>query len=110
MCGIVGLYLKNSDLQPKLGELFEPMLVEMTDRGPDSAGFAIYRNPVDANHTKFTLACDDPETEWKSLDGDLEKALNCDVKIDAIGDHAVLVTDAETKAVETWLRPNQAKG
>jgi len=107
MCGIVGLYLKNSDLQPKLGELFEPMLVEMTDRGPDSAGFAIYRNPVDANHTKFTLACGDPETEWKSLDGDLEKALNCDVKIDAIGDHAVLVTDADAKDVEAWLRANR---
>ena len=107
MCGIVGLYLKNCDLQPKLGELFEPMLVEMTDRGPDSAGFAIYRNQVDANHTKFTLACDDPNTQWKTLDSDLEKALNCDVKIDVQGDHAVLVTDADAKVVDSWLRDNR---
>ncbi|RLT45851.1 MAG: amidophosphoribosyltransferase, partial [Chloroflexi bacterium] len=42
MCGIVGLYLKNPKLQPKLGEMFEPMLCKMTSRGPDSAGFAIY--------------------------------------------------------------------
>ena len=34
MCGIVGLYLKNPKLQPKLGQLFKPMLIEMTSRGP----------------------------------------------------------------------------
>ena len=42
MCGIVGLYLKNDKYKDKLGELFEPMLIAMTDRGPDSAGFAVY--------------------------------------------------------------------
>lgn len=104
MCGIVGLYLKNEDLQPTLGALFEPMLVEMTDRGPDSAGFAIYRNPVGEGQTKFTLACADPDTDWKSLDADMEKALNCDVTIDVQGDHAVLVTDAAPDAVQNWLK------
>ena len=58
MCGIVGLYLKNKNMQPKLGSLFAPMLIEMSDRGPDSAGFAIYRNEVAENETKFTLASD----------------------------------------------------
>ena len=38
MCGIVGLYLKTPTLKPKLGALFAPMLVEMSSRGPDSAG------------------------------------------------------------------------
>ena len=46
MCGIVGLYLKNPRLEPQLGQLFEPMLQAMTDRGPDSAGFAIYGDEV----------------------------------------------------------------
>ena len=46
MCGIVGLYLKNGALRPELGRLFKPMLVSMTSRGPDSAGVAIYRDPV----------------------------------------------------------------
>jgi len=31
---IVGLYLKNPKLQPKLGEMFKPMLIEMTARDP----------------------------------------------------------------------------
>ena len=42
MCGIVGLYLKNLDLSPDLGRLTALMLHEMSSRGPDSAGFAIY--------------------------------------------------------------------
>jgi len=42
MCGIVGLFLKNPDLEPRLGALMVPMLEAMTERGPDSAGFALY--------------------------------------------------------------------
>lgn len=42
MCGIVGLFLKDKALQPRLGALLADMLVTMTDRGPDSAGIAIY--------------------------------------------------------------------
>ncbi|GBR38783.1 glutamate synthase domain 1 [Komagataeibacter oboediens DSM 11826] len=54
MCGIVGLFLKNPDLQPELGLLTSQMLKVMTERGPDSAGFAVYGG---ARHgqTKITV-------------------------------------------------------
>lgn len=55
MCGIVGIYLKNSALQAKLGEMFEPMLVAMTGRGPDSAGFAIYNDHAGSDALKFEI-------------------------------------------------------
>jgi methylamine---glutamate N-methyltransferase subunit A len=42
MCGIVGLFLKNPALAPQLGSLTAQMLNVMSDRGPDSAGFAVY--------------------------------------------------------------------
>jgi glutamate synthase domain-containing protein 1 len=42
MCGIVGLFIKDKALEPHLGALLADMLAVMTDRGPDSAGFAIY--------------------------------------------------------------------
>lgn len=45
MCGIVGLHLRDPDLEPRLGELLTTMLGEMTDRGSDSAGVAVYGNP-----------------------------------------------------------------
>lgn len=42
MCGIVGLHLRDPELYPRLGCLLDGMLVQMTGRGPDSAGVAVY--------------------------------------------------------------------
>ena len=54
MCGIVGLFLKDPVLEPELGHLLADMLVVMTSRGPDSAGFAVY-GKGDADHLKVTV-------------------------------------------------------
>ena len=54
MCGIVGLFLKDKALEPQLGALLAGMLEVMTDRGPDSAGFAVY-GAGDADHVKLTV-------------------------------------------------------
>ncbi len=45
MCGIVGLHLRAEELYPRLGELLSGMLCEMSDRGADSAGIAVYGDP-----------------------------------------------------------------
>ena len=103
MCGIVGLYLKKSELQIQLGKLFKPMLVEMSSRGPDSAGVAIYRNQVKAGQTKFSLAHTDPGFSWKKLGTDLAASLQCDVSIKVAGTHCILVTDAQEDLVVKWL-------
>ena len=42
MCGIAGLFLKRSSLEPQLGSMLSRMLTVLSDRGPDSAGFAVY--------------------------------------------------------------------
>ncbi len=42
MCGIVGLFLKDPRLEGELGGMLADMLAIMGDRGPDSAGFAVY--------------------------------------------------------------------
>lgn len=104
MCGIVGLYLKNPKLKPKLGAMFKPMLIEMTHRGPDSAGVAVYRNPTKKSETKFSLAHNDAEYEWKKIDVGLERALKCDCTVKKIGNHCILVTNAKEAAVVKWLR------
>ena len=43
MCGIVGIYLKSKKFEKDLGKMLSGMLVNMQSRGPDSAGFAIYK-------------------------------------------------------------------
>ena len=45
MCGIVGLHLRDATLYPQLGALLTDMLDAMCDRGPDSAGMAVYGDP-----------------------------------------------------------------
>lgn len=42
MCGIVGLHLRDPGLHPQLGRLLEAMLGQVVERGPDSAGVAVY--------------------------------------------------------------------
>ena len=109
MCGIVGLYLKNAELQAQLGKMFQPMLVEMSSRGPDSAGVAIYRNPVKDGQTKFSLAHNDPEFSWKTLETELAATHQCDVSVYPVATHCILVTDAEEAEVVRWLKNSQSE-
>jgi len=106
MCGIVGLYLKNEALCPRLGELFKPMLLEMTSRGPDSAGVAIYRDPVPDGQVKFSLAHDSREYDWQSLSDGMAKALSCRATIIRRDTHGILVTSGPESQVYSWLAKN----
>ena len=67
MCGIVGLYLKNPALQTNLGGKLVAMLTEMRERGPDSAGIAIYRQPAPDSYEKITLQTADSTPDWPGL-------------------------------------------
>ena len=55
MCGIVGLFLKKAGLGPELGMHLAGMLATMRDRGPDSAGFAVYRDDDDGDRVRLTV-------------------------------------------------------
>lgn len=70
MCGIVGLFLKDRSLEPRLGELLSDMLITMTDRGPDSAGIAIYGAAGDGK-AKVTLQSAAPQADFAGLEEDL---------------------------------------
>jgi glutamate synthase domain-containing protein 1 len=74
MCGIVGLFLKDPKLEPQLGAMLTDMLITMTDRGPDSAGIAIYGRP-EKGKAKLTVQSADPDTDFATLVDDLGKAI-----------------------------------
>ena len=67
MCGIVGLFLKDDALKPQLGEMLSAMLITMTDRGPDSAGIAIYGDEI-AGQTKITVKSGTPDSDFPALE------------------------------------------
>ena len=70
MCGIVGLFLKDNNLNNQLGHLLSNMLITMSDRGPDSSGIAIYNRSND-NQIKLTLRSEDPDQDLKKLKQEL---------------------------------------
>src|ERR1044072_8710415 len=106
MCGIVGLFLKNPKLQPELGKHLEIMLVGMSERGPDSAGIAVYHSAVPAGQSKITLFNADTKYDWKKLAADLGKALGVKTEIDQKGNHARLVAHCAEERVLPWIRAN----
>ncbi|PDS81379.1 glutamine amidotransferase family protein [Rhizobium sp. L43] len=92
MCGIVGLFLKDKSLEPQLGSLLSDMLITMTDRGPDSAGIAIYGGTAEGR-AKITIQSANPGVDFDGLAGDLEKAgIKADVSVKST--HAVIELDA----------------
>lgn len=93
MCGIVGLFLKGKALEPQLGALLTEMLITMTDRGPDSAGIAIYG--AAGNRAKLTVQSDNPDQDFATLAEELEAALGAPVTLRTNDTHAVLELPAD---------------
>ncbi|MFQ6181400.1 class II glutamine amidotransferase [Sinorhizobium meliloti] len=108
MCGIVGLFLKDSRLEPQLGELLSDMLITMTDRGPDSAGLAIYGSATEGK-AKVTIQSAKPEIDFADLERDLAEA-GVPARIAVKSTHAVVgiaaARLADVRAVLAAIRPD----
>jgi methylamine---glutamate N-methyltransferase subunit A len=94
MCGIVGLFLKDARLEPHLGELLAEMLVTMTDRGPDSAGIAVYGRPH-PGRAKLTVQSPEPGRDFAGLAGDLRGEIGGEVAVAVKDSHAVIEVEAD---------------
>lgn len=104
MCGIVGLFAKTPETEARLGQHLAHMLVEMQDRGPDSAGFAVYRTPVPDGFVKLSLA-GPAETDWDALAGDLSAAFG-DAHLIGVGPQATVVVPTDVTRARNWLAAN----
>jgi glutamate synthase domain-containing protein 1 len=67
------------------------MLVQMDDRGPDSAGVAVYRVPAPVGSCKLVLYSTDPDEPWEKLGVEL---------VETRARHALVVVEGEADAVE----------
>jgi glutamate synthase domain-containing protein 1 len=104
MCGIVGLFAKSAEIEASLGEQLAAMLCQMDDRGPDSAGIAVYRDPAPTGASKLTLQSSDPLQDWDALAGELGKVFGGSPEPQIRANHAVLVVDADAADAEAWVR------
>src|SRR5262249_42364349 len=102
MCGIVGLFLKNAAFEPQLGQLTARMLSEMSDRGPDSAGFAVYgQSPP--GETKICMVANGASVDWRSAAAALAAAIGAEVDVEPVSDHAIFRTAGDGAAARKWL-------
>ncbi|MCA1493095.1 class II glutamine amidotransferase [Sinorhizobium alkalisoli] len=108
MCGIVGLFLKDSRLEPQLGQLLSDMLITMTDRGPDSAGIAIYGSATEGK-AKVTIQSAKPNIDFADLERDLAEA-GLPARVARKSTHAVIAVAAarlaDVRSVLAAIRPD----
>ncbi|MDC6447929.1 glutamine amidotransferase [Alphaproteobacteria bacterium] len=104
MCGIVGLYLKKKNLHEKLGFYLSRMIDNMSSRGPDSAGFAIYNNSKSKNLYKYSLSINNIKLLNK-----FEKEV-CQyfkvLELKNISDHTVVLSTASPNKFIPYLQLN----
>ena len=95
MCGIVGIYLKTKKFEKSLGKMLSGMLNNMESRGPDSAGFAIYKNE-EKKIFKYSLCIGD--LDFNRFKKEISKKIKKS-KLNQYSDHVILKTPIEPKTV-----------
>ena len=87
MCGIVGLHCKSPELHSQLGALLSQMLLAMSERGPDSAGIALYEDGLPTGSLQYSLRAPGPGYDWEGT----SERLGEGAMIRPVADDAVLI-------------------
>ncbi len=111
MCGIAALQLRNPSLHPRMGSLLSSMLCQIVDRGPDSAGLAVYNTPglVKEGTSTLSLLGRDQGMTTAAITAGVSAMLPADsaAAIQVVGDttlvSAAVGTDLLVKAVTETL-------
>jgi len=96
MCGIVGLFMKDPALEPDLGRHLANMMGILSDRGPDSAGFAVYGAGA-TDGMKLTLRAP-AHFDFEKLVASLRTLARSPVSLKIVDTHAVLSLAATDEA------------
>lgn len=99
MCGIVGLYAKTPAVRDNLGTHVAAMLIQMGERGPDSAGVAFYadgpgKSKVTIQHEDSTVLDEAISKAKSSLSG---------VTTRARGNHRVIESSQSGHETTQWV-------
>ncbi len=115
MCGIVGLLVKKTELREHLGELMMPMLIGMSDRGSDSAGLAVFTEPLKGEDRKYSLYSGNA-FNWQELAQDYQTHFGVEANLSvpvgdrpwryAVRNRAVLTSHLSPDIVKQWIKQN----
>jgi len=102
MCGIIGIYLKTKKYEKTLGKMLSGMLNNMESRGPDSAGFAVYK---DENKKIYKFSLFINNLDFNNFKKKIKKKIK-NTKLKQISDHIVLKTSEKPKKVIEIINSN----
>jgi glutamate synthase domain-containing protein 1 len=103
MCGIVGFMARDARLRDSLGEFVVPMLTCMGERGPDSAGLAVFSDTLEDDLRRYSFYTSDREFDWLAFVAEFTAETEATAEIDAVESHAILFTNAKPTVVHNWL-------
>ncbi len=98
------MLLKKPELRERLGELMVPMLIGMTERGPDSAGLAVFTERLADARSKLSLFCGSGEAQWSGWLKSLSENVSGEHHLDSKGNHAILTSTANPDDVRVWFQ------
>lgn len=104
MCGIVGFLARTPVLRTSLGAQVVPMLTCMGDRGPDSAGLAVFTDPLPPTTRKFSLFAPSRTYDWSAFQQRFHDDLGTAFQFHSVESHARLTAEIEPRRVKGWLR------
>jgi len=95
---------KKEELRQSLGELVLPMFDCMAERGPDSAGLAVFAAAVEPPLRRFSLFSERHGYDWSGLAGSLETDLDCRADVVTRDNHAEVIAPLEVDRLRQWLK------
>jgi len=103
MCGIVGLFAKSSAIEDRLGVHLAAMLEQMSDRGPDSAGVAVYRDPAPIGWSKLTLYAHEDGYDWSRVAAGLAETFGGVEEGAPRARHVVFSVETDADEAQAWV-------
>jgi glutamate synthase domain-containing protein 1 len=80
------------------------MLDCMGTRGPDSAGLAVFHEPLEAGRRRFGLFAADRRFDWQSLQDELQREAGKDTRFEWVENHAVAVSPLAVADFKAWMK------
>lgn len=100
MCGIAALQVRNPELRTQLGSLLDTMLCQVVDRGPDSAGMAVYDNQEIVDQASVTVSVLGDRVATSESEGESKLApylpREAELTVKLVGDTTFLTANTDT--------------
>jgi glutamate synthase domain-containing protein 1 len=96
--------VKRDELRESLGQLVTPMLQCMGTRGADSAGLAVFHEPLAAPQRRFGLFAGHAAFDWQSFHAAFTRDTASEGLLHIVDSHAFEVSSIAVDAFKAWLK------